>query len=138
MSVSYHAHAVIGIVVDTGIFYGAPIKERAFAHNYGEDMAYCPKTGAKLWKVVKNPKPEYDTFKETFAGFQILEDRESAITVLCVASAEDSEGYRRSASFAKLGGDIEEQKRRLHEVLEPLGAWDESKFGLYAILTCSC
>ena len=137
MSVSYTAKAIIGIPVDSGIFYLPPKTVKAFEHDYPPTMKFDPQSGRKLWEEEEECRPEYDERHETFGGFPLVRAGDHDGTWLAVLLCEDAD-YGRKNKFRPLPADLEEQKAALRALLDPLGAWDEEKFGLHAIQYVSC
>ena len=114
---------------------------KAFPHNHPESMKFDPETGKKLWEIKDVPVKGYDEDDCVFHGYQIVhttDRRETIIAYLAIGDHTNSNGGA-DYQMEKLSGkeDISKIKEEMKELLEPLGAWDEKKFGLYAVLSCS-
>jgi len=135
---SYRAYAVIGIPVDTGKFYASADKVKAFDHDYPLEMKFCPQTGKPLWEENEQPIEGWKPDEGTFLGFEIYQGTEGNPEILAVLGSTDTEGYGDHKPSSKLDDqDLENLKAMKEEIkagLEPLGMWDESKWGLHAIL----
>lgn len=135
MGADYHAYAVIGIVVDSSKFYHEPRTVKAFDHDYPEDMKFCPQTGKELWALDEEPIEGFDEDRYTLGGFPIVQGTDGKIEVLAVCR-NGADDYDRG-KVKPLPDNLDELKQQVKSLLEPLGQWDERKWGLYAILYCS-
>lgn len=124
-----HAHAIIGIKVDKNRLYQEPRRVKAFDHNYDEETFFCPKTGRRLWRSAPVAIPEWHETYEKLGEYKVYLDyqREDDPIVSILKLDEDNE-------FSEFPANLEERKQELKDFLEPLGMWDESKFGLYCLL----
>tara|TARA_Y100000034_G_scaffold37672_2_gene46322 strand:- start:2476 stop:2889 length:414 start_codon:yes stop_codon:yes gene_type:complete len=136
MSAVWHSYAVIGILIDKDKLYKEAKTVKAFAHNHPRTMKFCPDTGKELWKEVREPIPEWDE-SETLGSFKVHTSTDSHDHVVGIIAADEAEMRGSGVDFTKLPDNLADEKYKLKELLEPLGLWDESKFGLYSILYCS-
>jgi hypothetical protein len=125
------------------------VRKKAFNHQYNDgDAEFDPKTGQKLFldekEIVQASYPAvvyYDTSD--------LKKGQIALTVpegLSLTSTTDNQKtcfgfvvraeWNSDYGFAPLP-DIMVIKKKIFTALEPLGLWDESKFGLHSLLYCS-
>jgi hypothetical protein len=155
MGADYRAISVIGIILpDKDELPKAKIsvRKKAFQHTYedGTVFEFDPKTGQKLF--IDDEKEEIETNYPAILYDINSEDPEINQTVLKAPAGLDfhygtdcmniclgygSSNGEDSAIKFKAIPDIEAIKTTLQELLEPLGLWDEKKFGLYTILYCS-
>lgn len=133
MGASYSAMMVVGVPFDRKFLWQPPKKVRAFDHNYPESMNFDPDSGRALWEEEEESIPGYDDAAETLGGCHIVTGGDyggcwiGAITL--------SQGEYDKPGFCRLtAADLEQAREKLRTVLEPLRAWDESKFGIYTIL----
>jgi hypothetical protein len=161
MSVSYYARAVVGIELpNESSIPRAIIKKRkkAFEHDYPDDgfMNFHPKDGRKLWTDEKiesksnypsilfdcSSMPEEGSVREgqcliSFPkGIEITysTDRRrrfvGRVVNTCSSDSDEDVGFSKVL-------DTETLKESLRVLLEPVGLWDEDKFGIYSVLYCS-
>jgi hypothetical protein len=135
MGVSYSAEALIGIKVERELFVIGTKKVKRFNHNYPEEISFCPNTGRKLWNEEVQYHPLYNEDKETFGGFSITTN-DSDTWIVIVRALDRGYDSENVFDFKQLPVDLESKKQKLRELLEPLGAWKEEKFGLYTVLHC--
>jgi hypothetical protein len=157
MGVDYSAHTVIGVElpnVDDLPRLKEKTRKRAFKHSFKDDgeHEFDPKSGKPLWlaetEEVETDEPSVvyddDNYEgNTLEGQRLLKapdgmgfcwgtDQESVFLGIVSGTGSDNE----EADFMEVP-DIEATKMSLKGALDPLGLWDESKFGIYTVLYCS-
>lgn len=161
MGADYSAHAIIGVELpDPESLPNLKIKVRkkAFKHSFEDDgeTEFDPKTGKPLWldEVMDvdsdDPAVVYDLYDdgddiELVDGQKVLKapkgmdfnvgTDEDSIFIGVVVSTGSSNGGEET-EFLPMP-DVDKIRSDLRGCLEPLGLWDESKFGLYVNLYCS-
>ena len=131
MGVDYTAYAVIGCEVDTEKLYR--FEEIAHEHPAPDGAKFCPVCGAAVGQFEAVPIYDGDGPCEAKLGkFRIVwaTDYERAWVGQFAESCWEDEGR------VDVHG-IEDTKSQLRVALQPLGLWDESTFGLWAVLHCS-
>jgi len=137
--------AVVGCKLDSSKLF-IKKKVRTCDHDFPEDVSRHPETGMKLWTEIEAPISQYR------ADAWPRELREGEDNILCrMVEAEDgtliamtpdeihvqvvlsSLFKAKMAAFPK-DFDLKSAKRSLQEILEPFGLWDESKFGVWAVV----
>lgn len=137
MSADFIAKAIVGIQVDPKKFYGPPKKVKAFPHNYDESVKFCPQTGKECWSTERELLGGVDKDLEKIGKFEIHKGTDDFYHVVgVVAATETNSNGGNEIDFVPIPADLEAQKQELKALLEPLGMWDESKFGLYTLLCC--
>jgi hypothetical protein len=159
MGADYIAKAIIGVPLpdeDDLPRAKTTTRKKAFDHKYEDDgeTDFHPKDGRKLWL---DEKEEVETDYPAIVfdvgyGDTDLEEGQKFIKIpkeIEVASGTDGDGSFIGAVLetgSSNGGDdvafrtladIGVVKIKIKNILEPLGLWDEKKFGLYAVLYCS-
>lgn len=136
MGVDYEAYAIIGIPVRVSHFKEFKVV-KAFEHNYPETMKYCPNTGKALWVTHEHYTDAIDEDGVgdcKLNGIPLLRtdyyDEEDNFFVVALQVSTDC-GDEMAEFDPK---EIKAKKKEIKEVLEPLGLWDESKFGLWAVM----
>lgn len=135
MSANFSAYAIIGLKLDKDLLYQEAKQVKAFEHNHPKTMKFCPNTGKECWKEVREEIQEWDG--QNLCGFQVHRSTDGNELIVGIVVADGAEEYHGGVDFAKLPDNLEEQKRMLEDKLKPLGLWNKSKFGLYAVLYCS-
>jgi len=75
---------------------------------------------------------------EHLGEFDVFHATDRVISVAGVGVVTGSSNGGDPNKFKSLDDvNVDEIKEKLKSILEPVGQWDESKFGLYAILHCS-
>lgn len=152
MGADYSAYAVIGCQVELD---NIPVKKervKAFKHDYPDDgeIKFDPKTGKALWKTVEYPEFAFDYDKYDhpddnggktkivkLGTLKMYHGTDGEPTVLGVGTGENTySNGGEDCDFMPLP-DMESIKKKVKEVLEPIGMWNEETFGLYSILYCS-
>lgn len=108
---------------------------KAFNHDYPQSVLYDPSTGKKLWKEQERPIPAYDEYCGILAGIEVIAAGygEDDLFAGLVVGHETSSNGGSVWGYLELDG-LDTFKQKLKEALEPLGLWDSTKFGLYAVL----
>jgi hypothetical protein len=138
MGADYHAYAAIGVLVDRTDLYQTKMV-KVGNHDFDQKTLYHPQTGKQLWE----PIPGFSDRTLMFASrFPVImgtaaytELYEQTIVICAIAPVRADETCDRMMAL-----DLEnlpQAKNDLKEVLEPIGLWDEQKFGLHAVLVCS-
>lgn len=130
MSASYYSHAVLGCELPvTKLFM--EVTEEHEEHPVPPGAKFCPTCGKPA--ATKRIVPIFNERDERVGRFNIVwsTDRERAFVGLVSSDGN----YRRTGRVQV--EDISTLKRQLQHTLQPLGLWDEDKFGLHAVLYCS-
>lgn len=135
MGIDAHAVALIGLTIGKrDVLYQPKRKVKLFDHNHPENWIVDPESGKALWKEVRDPIPGYEEgYPSTLCGYSIHLTRHSQAFVALRATETESHRSGSLASMGSLPANIEEEKKKMKDVLEPLGLWDERSFGLWAI-----
>lgn len=157
MGIDYTASAIIGILIpekDNLPRAVLTVRKKAFKHNYEDDgeLEFDSKSGKKLWLDEKEEiKADYPAFMfgddadpedllpgqkilKTSHGLKFYSGSEDTNWCLGVGVSTGSSRCGDELGFKPLP-DINRVKEELKKLLEPVGLWDESKFGLYAQLS---
>jgi len=161
MSTSYRAMALVGVKLP--LESDLPrlqksVRKKAFPHNFPDDEnhKFDPKTGNPLWlnefELTDSDEPsvvyQVDDYCDVdlVAGQKVLKGDEDLGLIESEDDFSDSVFYYgvilktgssdncEYAAFMALP-NIDALKEKIRKILEPLNLWDESKFGLYSILT---
>lgn len=130
MSCSYYAHAIIGLKLNRNQLYKTQ-KVKAFKHNYTEDVNYCPKTGKPCWTTEEIELIEEIDKQDLISTEQ---DEEHVYWTAITVTASDWREPRFSQFTTLDLNKIDAFKEKAAQ----LDLWDESKFGLYSVLSISC
>ncbi len=141
MGTSYSAKAVIGCEITGKLFYEAT-EAVPCAHNPTIGVAYCPMCGKKqyepTWKLVDAAKWADDEslilvgdLPVVFAGYLGNKAHELRAFVGIVATSDSYNDYATRLD----GKDLAQWRDLVKQQLEPIGMWDESTFGLWAVLS---
>ncbi len=106
---------------------------KLFPHDYPADWAYCPKTGKPLWSEDHTtPIDDYNVAKSTVGGLAVSVVS-APVETQCIIWGDYA--ILDTRHFCKLPGQATSDycRRRLYNVLDPLGLWDEHRFGLYLL-----
>lgn len=152
MGTTWKAKAVIGLRVDASQLYYKK-KTKAFKHNHPASMKFDPQTGKPLWEMATFLIDGIDVRTEDFqdilslGGHTIVfgpnvgsdyKPTEAYISILETPDYEyDAYAPQAPASLPNFPDTLEARKDDLKTKAEKLGLWDESKFGLWAILDWS-
>ena len=160
MGADYYAITVIGVCYSEECSESAKIRVRkkAFDHSYEDDgnNEYHPKDGRKLWlDDTEEVDADYPAFIIDGDNEYGEEDAEEGQIIVKIPSDIDFTydtdqtnsyiGWVASTGSSNGGEDVkfleipsvENIKKKLKNLLEPHGLWDEGKFGIYTILCCS-
>ena len=136
MGANYTAYAIIGIEVPvSGLFKTEEIWHSK--HVVPEGASYCPICGEKVVEI--RQVALYDEDSCCIGSFKLHFDWDEERAVLGYRAVEQDYYYRQDEKYGRfmLLPNIDRLKQSLREHLEPLGLWDESKFGLHALLDIS-
>jgi hypothetical protein len=136
MGADYSSYAVIGVEINSDGLY--TVTETPAT---GE-KSFNPDTGERLMHKERTPIEGFErgvvSGDDSFKDFPVFwtTDSESCVIGIGVGGTY-SNGGEDVCMMSIDDVNIEALKQELKEVLEPIGLWDESKFGLYTILHCS-
>lgn len=144
MGVSFRAYTTIGVVVPKSKLYRTN-RMRGCVHALPDQGSWCPQCGQKVWLEDQEPIPEFlpdgsreNDWTPTVAGLPciIARDSDEVIAGVTVLAAR---GGDRHDPHLVMGTppDAGEVRERLKAALEPLGLWDESKFGVWLLADVS-
>lgn len=134
MGVDYYASAVLGCEVTGKLRY--EVEKRGCLHDAG-DQPFCPKCGKQtvIKETVNIPEYEDDAIgAEDGPYLTVFSTTDNRRQIAGIGTTVDSDGCN-EAQFMLVNFD--EIKRQVREVLEPLGLWDETKFGMWSVMHCS-
>jgi len=135
MSVNYYAYAVIGCGVPMDDLY----KERQIphvGHHVPSGAKFCPTCGKPAEITIREPIFNEDS--DTLGGFTVWWGTDRKYAVIGDGASTGSSNGGEEVIYSNVDWDrIGDLKAQLKEMLSAFGLWDESKFGLYAILYCS-
>lgn len=102
------------------------------------DTNFCPKCGEEIFEEVETFKDfvqerrRYDCIE----GYKLLPSDsgyvDSAFILCCFHSEAGGYGEKTCSFSPPL--DIQAEKEKMEALTEPLGLWDEEKFGIYTVL----
>ncbi len=142
MGVDYSAKAVIGCRI-SGSDTKTTKQVRGCKHSIPtKKVKFCPECGKPAWEEEDVILPFFreavhDDYKDQpklatdFGFFQSTDNEHFVVGYGLIVS--DRDGGIDSMTVP----DLEGTKQECKEVLEPLGLWDESQFGLWVICYCS-
>ena len=150
MSTDYFANAVIGVEVDVDkVFIRRKYRCCDCLNEIGDNDNFCPNCGKKAWQFINGSIEEYEDNADsigfeppTLCGFRVVQrwgykdnpDSQSVIQMFVVgAGVKHHANYGKDPNMLPLEKDIATIKAELKAKLEPLGLWEESKFGLWAV-----
>lgn len=139
MSVDYTSYAVIGCEIPVKALTTRNIK-RACKHSIQSDHKFCPECGKPAWETGMGipdwyqPDSDriYDKDKNDYVNLVFSTDQKHCIAGFW--SRADNDNPKGFLTPSHLGSETREKVRA---ILESVGLWDESKFGLYAVQYCS-
>lgn len=131
MGYSATSHTVIGIQIEKNDLY-EETETRGCKHPVSKSK-FCPECGQPVWNKDSKPVAAYDDCREKLGGFDLVHvSCESDQYIIAGWQIEASSGNENPA-FSK-PPNFEAIKAKMKVVLEPLGFWEENKFGIYAVL----
>ncbi len=136
MGADYYSYAVIGIEIDPEKLV-TETEERGCDCKEVPTGKFCSSCGATATVKVKAEDIIWEIEEDDdFHGYKIIfgTDREKAY-ISAVWAEEDEDGSINC--FNQIPNDIEGIRNKMKDTLDPLGLWDEKKFGLYSVLYCS-
>ena len=130
MSTACYSYAVIGCQVSREKLFKEEIITYKHRHTTLPDTNFCPTCG----EVVRKKEVEEIDIDDKIGEFELVwsTDQKEAF-IGKVAEDSDRENVGNLNPTFMEDPDIFDIKCDLGEVLKPLGMWDESKFGLYAV-----
>lgn len=141
MSPTYHAAAVVGCRIPKSKIF---LKERFRGCEHGLPQPcdsgkeeFCAQCGKLLWVTLHKAIPEYNTDMGTLCTFRVFDiEWEDFITV--AAPGEVSETDFDSYTLAnRLDIPTSSVAKRMERSLGQFGLWDETTFGIWAVLWVS-
>ncbi len=134
MATEISTYYVIGCEVDPSkISTKSMVRNCECSYDVKENMSFCPKCGRKAWLPDGSKYIDgYDISNDTFCGFRVLYTNDKKNTEKCWIADEVNriEGDTKIFSSAL---DLSFCKEKLKKVLEPVGLWDEAKFGIWIV-----
>lgn len=140
MGVDFTAYAAIGVLIRRGDALVAT-KTRVCHHGDAPGASYCPVCGKPMWTTEQRLRPRLAALSDSYRppqGAMVLlptaQERSDFVVTARLARAD-----ARDDGCARVEvGDVALERERLRGFLEPLGLWDESKFGMWAVAYVSC
>jgi hypothetical protein len=127
MGVDYTAYALIGVKLDKTKCYREVATPGCACAKAIEEAKFCPQCGKPALKKLRDDFPTRPN-----AVICSTDDKE---IFFAVAWARD--GYREECLPLRSDSSHRESMAWARDFLEPLGLWDETRFGLHAVLYCS-
>jgi hypothetical protein len=137
MGFDYDARAVIGAAVPAARLFETA---RARCCQHPEPAGkFCPECGKPAWKDERRPVAAYQVDDETgewsLAGLPVVRSGLDDASVYVGAATELATSWNGDVSkVLPLSESVEAIRARVRGALEPLGLWDEGRFGLWALL----
>lgn len=134
MGVSIYSQAAIGCKIQKSKLYESPKVVKAFDHNYGPEIKFCPQTGRELWKKEVSPIPQYNE-DDRLGEYKLCQSNDTDLVVSIVSTKSSDAYYDPGITMHKIDfADLEVKKQKLKSFLESLGLWHESNFGLFNVV----
>lgn len=136
MSADYFAHAIVGVAIDATVFeekVGETVP--SCLHPEREGNKFCPVCGERVGdRTLRTPRFTVDGILAALPGGYREVTGGKFYRVVIGLGPEPAT----MDSALSQGGvpDVEEVRATLKAVLEPLGLWEKSRFGLHAVLDC--
>ena len=101
---------------------------------------FCAECGEKPFVTDEKPIEGYDRDNSTLCGFTLRTPEPEGYPSLVVGIDAGRARSGDNLSFIPMPTpyEIDTVKHKLKVALEPLGLWDEKRFGLYSVLEESC
>ena len=125
MSTACYSYAVIGCQVPREKLFKEDIVTYKHRHATLPDTNFCPTCG----EVIRTKEVQEVDIEDKIGEFKLVwstDQKEAFIGVVVEASDSIDILFIEDLDITRYGSS-------LREVLKPLGMWDESKFGLYAV-----
>lgn len=137
MGCDYTAYTIIGCRIPYDKLF-VETRVAAFAHTYPNDFEFDPKTGAKLWKTVRQ-LINGDTYLDShnFSGLYCITPNSENNEFYYIGQGQYVENTSFDEQAVKdlyVKWDIEQIKNKLKE----LGIYDPETFGIWTILQSCC
>lgn len=139
MSTQRHAALVVGVKIDKSkVFVDTRIRGCRHPIHGICPGNFCNQCGNQIWINGTTIIPEYEDEDEiTLAGVQVFSDDNDT---MIVGERSITVGFytdQGTSGMMPQGADSDLYKERLREKLEPLGLWDQEKFGTWIIMWTS-
>lgn len=134
MGAVYHSYAVVGVKIDperlvtTKKVRGCQCEKTPTGH-------FCSSCGEPAF-IEEDECIEGYNEDEDIYGYKIIfgTDHNEAFIAAIVCKDDD---YGDSKNFSQMPTELERIKNDMRNTLDPIGLWDEKKFGLWSVLYCS-
>jgi hypothetical protein len=145
MSANYKACAIIGVRIEKKKLYRT-ITVPGCSCLPVHGAKFCPECGKPALKSIEEPMVGFDPTGEDSKDFEprffgktfVTEGTNSEyIYVGYFVDSESSQTSSRAAMAAVDYSTVSESRKALMALLAPHGLWDESAFGMWAVLYCS-
>lgn len=142
MGVDYTSYAAIGVRVDPAKLKTTK-QVRSCSCKIGSDRSgffpkFCPCCGKHFTKQetdwIDGCLPR-DCTPETFEGFPLAFSTDEKEMVICAKMVRTK--YGSELEMSPLDDETDRERMNLRDVLAPLGLWNRSQYGLWAIQRCS-
>lgn len=146
MGVSYTAYTIIGIKVNANNFTTVESKRGCNCEIKDiEKMRFCSNCGANVSIDEEVCIPQFNENNDNSPSGESLCDYpiiysdcehsgEAYVAALCV---DDDDYTKNDKNKMQIPKSIEAIKEKMKKKLEPIGFWDEKKFGIWSVLYCS-
>lgn len=130
MGVRYVAYALIGVRTRNPV---VKARERGCAHGVTESK-FCPECGKRTWSEVTRLHPALEAFEgdKEVGGLRLVTGGMSDDGYFVAAAVCKDDDYGGSGFLGPQ--DMGALWTRCRAYLEPHGLWDESQFGIHAVL----
>lgn len=139
MSVDYTSFAVIGCEIPVTSLEAYYLK-RNCDHQIPDGAVYCPTCGKKVSQMTKTVPQWYSEHNRRILSPNKEIVPNSLDVVFCTDEKRCFAGISISADDAQHATSLfipPEIKTQVRNILESVGLWDESKYGLWAVQYCS-
>lgn len=147
MSTTFRAEAIIGVAIPREkIFQKKP--HRNCEHKIPNGAKFCPTCGKEATRLVDESiinipdlKYGYDNYEYmcdwgyllSRMGLSMTENQDDELYFIGIAT--EARSYDEDLTQMVTIPDSGDLKQQLKDYLEPIGLWDESKFGLWSVMT---
>jgi len=148
MGADYSSYAVVGVEIDQSKLFTTE-KVRGCKCDMGdvnpETTKFCPLCGKEVWKEEETPIPAYNEDADSGPFYRCLgpymlvftTDYRRCFAGVILCGPADGDRGDEDALMAELPYDLKSIRDEMRRQLEPLGLWQEDKFGLWAVQHCS-